>query len=448
MGQTAGSYGKSASEVGKNASDVGTNAGDYSQTASSLPSNVSSQTAGSYGQTAGSFGMSSSDFHGPPPARAANATEGTASRDSKAGQWVEFQRRLHEAFPELQVKFVEVLGVELRQRLAAAASAGVYPDVLLSDRMPDWWAGAAHGNVLLALGAGRTSFPGERGGGHARQSVYHDAYGLAGAPHPVAAREFLEWWNGQESGPGQHEAVAGGKPSPAAAVAIMAVAQVLSGGAPDGLADKDMALFSGAATRSELLGAEDSLPGDLRFHTDVVREQHNQHLAVVLLRTACLSRTAYCELHPLVMLRANERGMWKILHISLGMDAGEAAGGFELTATSAQPDAKPKEALAEVAMPKLAAPVDGDQRAVRSGLSLWFDNGGGGSSLVVEWQQAGGRSAPASHLLVVSDTGGKLRNEVPAPFAGIAGAVRWRVWAVGEGGVVRLSEWRAVTMVQ
>ncbi len=444
VGQTAGSYGKPASEVGQNAGSVGTNAGDYGQTSGSLASNVTSQTAGSYGMTAGSFGTAASDFSGAPATTAPVTADTTASRDSKGPQWTEFLANLQVGLPGVQVRFVEVYGVDLRQRLAGVANTGGVPDVLLSDRMPEWWAGASRGSVLLALPAPAVAGTPRPARSRRPQTVYRSAYGLAQAPHPGTARRFLEWWYGNDVPAEASTEKRTGALSPAAGVALAAVAQVLSGSNLEALADREMAAFSSLQTRAEVLGAPEQLPADLGFHTEVLREQSNGGFAVVLLHTQCSSRLVYCDLLPLVMLRTDARGAWKVLQLSLGTDGSEAVHSFQLGAESA----RPVKVVAEIAAPRPASPVDGDQRAGRSGLDLWWDNGSGASLLVCEWQAGAGRDAPASHVSLISDVEGRQRTQLPAPFADATGRVRWRVWAAGQGGMVRLSEWRTVTMVQ
>jgi len=326
--------------------------------------------------------------------------------------------------------------------LAAAAGTASAPDVLLSDRMPDGWSSASRASVLKALGSASapSSVAGEGSGRH-RPKVYAVAYGLASARHPDSARAFLEWWYDQGFSSLRYlPAIA--RLTPAAAVAQSAVGQVLSGSQLGGLADKDMAGFSSVATRGEALSLSPDTPADVGFRVDVLHAQSNDRFAVVLLHAQCLSRTAYCDLYPLVMLRADAHGDWKVLQLSLEMNGSDAEQGFGLAAGNARP-AK----LAEVSLPRLASPVDGDERAVRSGLKLWWDNGGGGSLLVVEWQAGTGGNSPASHVSLVPDTDPKVSTEVPAPFMNVGGLLRWRLWAVGSGGVVRLTDWRTVHMV-
>ena len=160
------------------------------------------------------------------------------------------------------------------------------------------------------------------------------------------------------------------------------------------------------------------------------------------MHTHCASRFAVGELYPLVLLRADEHGAWKVLHLELDARFGDPSGsGLDLMA---EPEASPS---ATIGKPVLAAPADGDQRAARSGLTLAWDNDTGAPLLIVEWQAGAGRYTEPSHLLFVRDTEGRQRTEVPAPFLNVAGPVRWRVWAMSSRGAVQITNWRTVTLV-
>lgn len=445
VGQTAGSYGKPASEVGQNAGSVGVTAGSYGQTAGSLPGNVKSQTAGSYGQTAGSFGTPASEFNGAPP-RTGSAAENTFSRDSKGSEWTTFLENLHGTLPRLEVRFLEVNGLELRARLAAAAGAGGFPDILVADRMPDWWASGSRGLAVLRLAQESRSavFPGEREPPPGAQAEpYAQAWAMVAAPHPEAAREFLEWWYTGRPFFG----IAGrarADLSPPEAVAQRAVTALLNGGTVEGFADPAMARLQPVAVRAEALGVSvEEVPPDLSAQAAVVTSQANRHLAVVRMHAVCVSRKAYGELFPVVILRPDERGQWKVLQLSLGMELRDAGEAYRLL----QPYSAGAAAPVSVATPALAFPGNADRRTVGSGLRLAWDEAGDDGLLVVEWQRGPLGRASASSIFLVSDADGRERTEVEAPFADAIGPMRWRVWAVGRGGVVRISDWRAVEML-
>ena len=75
---------------------------------------------------------------------------------------------------------------------------------------------------------------------------------------------------------------------------------------------------------------------------------------------------------------------------------------------------------------------------------LWWDDPGDSGLLLVEWQNGTGDS----HLQFVPERAARLQVRVPAGFGSLAGMYRWRVWAMGAGGVVTLSPWRRITVLQ
>jgi hypothetical protein len=91
-----------------------------------------------------------------------------------------------------------------------------------------------------------------------------------------------------------------------------------------------------------------------------------------------------------------------------------------------------------------AAPVDGETRTAQP--ELWWDNLGGATLQIVEWQQGAPNNWSVSNLYFVPDNRERLRTRVAARFA-LGGQYRWRVWSVGPGGIVVLSPWRTMTIV-
>ncbi len=442
-GQTAGSYGKPSSEEGKPASEVGQTAGSYGQTSGSLPSDVTSQTAGSYGQTAGSFGQSASSYTGAPTVTAASAFP----QDGKQARLADFLGRFREGREGLdrQIRVVEIAGLELRDRLAAAEGKETFPDVLVSDHMPEWWQ-----PVMSQMSVRRMAdlpqvqafadeaLPARRS---ASTKPYANAYGLVQATHPEATREFLEWWF---AGARFHPS-AGPQPDQSSrvqAVAREAVATLLAGGAIDGMADPVMARFNASLTVGEMLGLpEDRAPADLKTDVAIVNTQANSRFAVVQLHAVCLSRSIYGELFPLVLLRANSHGDWRVLQITLRMSSLDAG----LARRLLEPYAR-KSVEVPVAAPVPASPADGDRRQPGTGLRLAWDTAAEDGLVLVEWQLGSGPRAVASSIMLVSNAEGRAHAEATAPFANSSGQVRWRVWALGHGGVVEIGEWRTVEM--
>ena len=442
-GQTAGSYGKPASEEGRPASEVGQTASSYGQTASSLPSNVKSQTAGSYGQTAGSFGTSASDYTGAP--RPVAATEGTSSRDSKGSRWTNFLNDFQD-HRSVQVHVLEIHEFELQDRLTANEGRGNFPDVILADRMPAWWLPVERQMTVLQLAdlPSLQVFPDETA--KPRQlpngNPYLRAYGMVQAPHPEATREFLEWWFARA----RFSPIAGPppeKPSRVASLAREATLALFNGGSLDAIADPAMARFNGSVTLSALLGGIDGkAPPDLRVDVAVSSGQANSRFAVFQLHAVCVSRSVYGEFFPLVLLRTNSRGEWRVLQITVGISPQDAGRVRDLL----QPYAMASKQLIPVDAPVLASPLNGDQRAPGSGLRLAWDASAEDGLMLVEWQLGRGENAMASSVMVVSNQEGRMHTEAAAPFASLGGPVRWRVWALGHGGTVQMSDWRTVEM--
>jgi len=90
-----------------------------------------------------------------------------------------------------------------------------------------------------------------------------------------------------------------------------------------------------------------------------------------------------------------------------------------------------------------AAPPDGDRRSAEP--ELWWDNLGGATLQVVEWQTGAG---PVTNLFFVPDTGSRLRTGVVARFARDQRQYRWRVWSVGPDGTIVVSPWRTLNIVE
>jgi hypothetical protein len=91
-----------------------------------------------------------------------------------------------------------------------------------------------------------------------------------------------------------------------------------------------------------------------------------------------------------------------------------------------------------------AAPLDEDNRSPRP--DLWWDNGGGGSLLIVEWQRRAGAGWTDSNMFFIPDNAPRLQTRVTAQFADSWGAYHWRVWTLGRGGMMTMSPWRTMNI--
>lgn len=439
VGQTAGSYGQTASSMGQTASSTGQTAGSYGQTAGSFgqASSDVGQTAGSYGQTAGSFGESLSDANRP-----ATPAGQPASEQLNPVRY-ELAAALRSAYPALDVRFRVVLREELNDKLAAVQGTAEYPDVLIGVVLQS----QPLASTLVVLGLPGTLDAQDTS--HDR-GVYYDArvaVMLVRAPHAANARAFVTWLRDGELCVGLCNAA---KLRPEAmqpaAVAVNALGSVLQGGSLHAAADDAAAEFSGPVAQWMALAPASSWPlkvrGALQLQADVLNANANERLAVVELRGIVSAQDAFGVVHAQVILRKDQKGQWKVLQISPNMWPEElrtAQNVLRTYAAKTEPDKVEK-----VLGISQAAPVDGDNRPSQP--DLWWDNNGGATLQVVEWQRNLPNGWTSSSLMLVPDTNPHLTTRVTATFAKPAGQYRWRVWSVGAGGVIVLSPWRTLNI--
>ena len=439
---TAGDYGQTAASFGQPSSTVGQTAGSYGQTAGSLgqTSGAAGQTAGSYGQTAGSFGEGLSTIAAA-GGKAQRAAERAFHHPPHGAEWDAWLAGVRSAFPELKVDLVDVRDDELGADLGAAANTAQAPDVLLGNPLPPSWRPGTGGTrtfVAASLGVKAKVRQADLSPDQTTVKSWEpEASLLVRAPHPAQARAFMVWLlSGGNCAGCNAPATAQASGSPGD-VAQRALGGLLGGEALDGIADPQMARFSPGAVRAEALGAT---PVSERLNTriDVTAAQANDHLAVVTMRATLWSASAMGVLDALAVLRRDGSGRWRVLQVTPNLQHDALA----QAASSLEPFCKPGRP-ARVAGVNLAAPADGDSTGPQP--ELWWDNGGGAGLEVVEWQVRAGTGALDSHLYFLPDTNSRLRTRATAPFAA-AGAYRWRVWSVGQGGVSVLSPWRSLTV--
>jgi hypothetical protein len=417
VGQTAGSYGQPSGNSGKNASDSGQTAGSYGQ------------TVASFGQTAGSYGSSLNGAPLTPPAPAREPTP-----DEREVTSASFFHGMNVPFPRADVKYLSVMDLELKDKLAAAEGSKDYPDIVLGKPLPGWWDQSGLGLAML----GTPSFLDVADeSSHSPIWLAIKAGILVRALHPVQARTFVEWLRDQ-NGCGicgwtaSHEALT----NPAKA----ALEDVLNGNDLGSLADPEAAKFSAEMARRIALAPPtlDIING-LKFRIDVTGVDGNDQLGVVSLRAIASSPQAFGVLHALVVLRNNGAAGWKVLQISPNLAVGSMEGSWGLlrpytnTATAAK-----------VVSISEAAPLDGDNRPPQP--DLWWDNKGDAGLLCVEWQIKLG-SWTDSRMLLVPESRSHVQTRVKATFARTPGEYRWRVWSVGYGGTTALSPWRSLNIV-
>jgi hypothetical protein len=423
--ETAGSFGQPASSAGTNAGSYGQNAGSFGTAASNSGTN-----AGNYGQTSGSFGTGLSAIAKPvaapplPPSRLLGLAQGV----------------LKTYFPSLQTKFVDVPADELRPRLNAADSAES-PDVLLGALPANWDAGTRRQYLLASVLPATAIADGLPPDPYASMRFSPEMSILLRSSHLREAKELALWlseWGTDCVGCVATRLTA--KETDAAGVATGAISRLVRGEGLGDLADPAMAPLPTQFTRLMLttndLGQADG--GAARVET--MHVSLNGRLAAVAVRVLVSQGRAYGVVHPLVLLRRNDAGAWKVLHVSLNLppvDQQRAMDALRITSPNAE-----AERTAGVMGVKLAVPAEGDARPPQP--ELGWDNGGGAGLQIVEWQRAYQQGWSEARLFLVPDREPTLQTRVTATFADRDGRYRWRVWSVGNLGAMKISPWRTL----
>ncbi len=446
VGQTSGSYGQTASSLGKPASDVGKNAGNVGETAGNFGRTSSSvgQTAGSYGQSASSLGQDASSY-GESIAQASVPVP--LPGQMKMSAVVNVPRRqlvdaLRESYPGIEVRVVDVLDVELRERLERAQGTGEFPDTVVGVENLPWWKGSGFGMTMLGVPSAL-----ERPSRATELRPQYEARFvtiLKQAKHMAAAKAFVVWIRdeGLCAFCGSKQAV--DVPGEVKAAAESAVTSVLGGGALGGEADPEAAKFDAGEAQWMALGSSRGLaPGEIeatKVQMKLVNAAVDGPLAVADVRSVLSGENSFGVTHSLVVLRKSE-GVWRVLQVSPNMWVGRLTDAEALLAAALGG----RIGGSGVKGVSLASPVDGDNRQPEP--ELWWDNKGGAALEAVEWQLRTGGGWTSSHLEMVPDTASRLQTRVVARFADLPTTYRWRVWAVGGGGSVVLSEWRTFVVL-
>jgi hypothetical protein len=423
FGQTAGSFGQTAGSAGQTASSIG------------QPSSNTGQTAGSTGKTAGSFGESLSTI-----AAAAERSNGTAVRTKSDTNWDRFTQSAQSEFRSLNVVYEEVGADELESKLQERS-----PDVIVGTPLPASWSDQDTGLVrrygLVTLGVARP-FPQEETPEPLREVFRVEASILRAAPNPSGARDFVLWLYDRELY-SRSDRVPAESQTPAA-LAKSALFDTLNGQRMGTAGDREAAPFNAALAQQIALNASSpTLLADLKVRVDVMAITANERFADVALRAVVENSESFGVVHALVVLRTDDVGHWHVLQITpnLRMDQQNFAWGMLRDyGTHVNP-----ESVATVLGVAQASPTDGDNR--ESPPELWWDNRGGATLEIVEWQRKADESWTNSNLFFVPDDTGHLRTRVTGRFANFTGPCRWRIWSVGRGGVVAISPWRALNIV-
>jgi hypothetical protein len=424
FGQTSSSYGTESSEHGQTASSYGQNAGSFGTAASN------------HGQTASSYGVSTSTIPG--------AGDGSGKPENVAGHSAAVERfveRLRSSFPELQANFYQVDPAELKSRLAAARGSSVYPDVLLGTLPEVWWK-ELQGQYGLAMLKQADFY---QNGVTATLPRVEDFAILQHAPHMQVARAFAVWMSEPNTAcPGCVQAQLSAKEKAAATVAMGAMDSLLHNQPISGYADPVMADGVAPGVQRMLTTTANTVAADASFHVEVERASVNGGVAAVVLRVLVSSGGVFGVAHPLMILRTQKDGQWKVLQVSLNLPQFEAAN-VRATLMDTSPTAV-AEQKAGVRGVTLAAPQDGMTAGPRP--ELVWDNQGGAGLQVVEWQIDRGDGWSDARLYLVQDHSPRLQTQVIAEFASGAGRYRWRVWSVGMQGEMMISSWRGFGVVQ
>jgi hypothetical protein len=430
--QTAGSFAQPSSDFGTPASDYGQTAGNFGQTAGSfgMDSSNTGQTAGSFGNSLGT--LATAGIHPALPARSLTPQQSEQIRD--LGEQVRL------AFPDLHVRYVSVEPAELEARLNEASHSGHYPDLLVAVAPGDWWRAATREFALATL---RNAVFYADGVTQRATPPYRVAV-LAQAPHRLAAQAFALWIVESRSGcAGCVTQNLSGNSRAAAAVAVSALSHLLEGQSLGDEADPAMATFSPQLGPAMLTDSAGSLPKATPVHFDLMHASATGRLAVVALRVTAASSNVFALAHPLVVLRRDRDGRWRVLHVSLNLPPSQQQDEREMLIRSIAVASERPSAVRGILQ---ASPVDGDTRPPNP--ELWWDNAGGASLQVVEWQIRSGGAWSDPHLYLAPDVGSRLRTQVTARFASTSGTYRWRVWSVGSHGETKISSWSTLNIVE
>jgi len=450
--QTSGSFGQTAGSFGNAAGNTGQTAGSLGQTAGSV-----GKTAGSTGQSAGSFGESLDTIataaeasngtlvSAPMGAAAAASVTGTTPiRVKRDPEWERFSSESKSLF---EVTFQDVGAAELQTRLDAVAGKDEAPDVLVALGRPKAWlwreTGLTTREALRTLGRVDLIPQTETPEIQTDRTTIPEVAVMVHAPHPAAARAFVLWLLDGKRDLRANVLRPGDEAQTAVSVAKSALASVLSGGGVDGASDPEMARFNSLqAQRMALLPESNEALGALKIDINSTASTANERFAVIALRAVLEGSDSFGAAHAVVVLRVDEAGQWKVLQLTPNLpveeqeEAVRALRGFALPVR--------RDVVERLSSVALAAPVDGDNRSPVP--EFWWENPGGGTLQIVEWQRSDGAVFTSSNMYFVPGENGHLRTRTTGRFADTPGTYRWRVWSLGRGGTVALSKWRSVNI--
>jgi len=363
-------------------------------------------------------------------------TEDSASESASVPQllhdvaWDLLFTHLRRAFPNLDVDFEYVTPTDVAPDLDAAKNTDGFPDVLLGAPLATPYGVTASWRSVRFVQTEDSAM--ERRGEFAPEISM--SYG---GRNSETGRAFALWLADEEQSLGEVE------PAPeeeaAAAVARRVTTKLLQGKSVEDDTDPEIATL--AVKRLNDIVSRPTAKVGVTF-TSI---QVNPNSAVIAVRATVSGGGTLEVSHALLVLRRDGAGRWRMLHISWNPAPRllKNAVDFLDNATSEQASAHRNEGSAVLGISQ-ATPKDGDTRPPQP--DLWWDNLGGATLQVVEWQAGGGIGRLDSILYFVPDVGSRLRTSVVARFAAEQTQYIWRVWSVGADGTIVLSPWRTLNI--
>jgi hypothetical protein len=443
-GQTAGSGGTTMANFGQTAGSVGQTAGSTGQNAGSFGGSIASKNAGDAGQTVGSFGTSTTNLAA--TATAANTLNFPALRLGR--EWDDFMSGVNRDIPD--VTFDNVLDTDLETDLREAEGTSAAPDVLLGNPLPEVW---RRSDWALALRFGLIGLwkPLRLPISESKEppaGFRPEASIVAKSPNPEGARAFVLRLEG--AGPAMQTA-RGSRDEAIVRAASQALRGLLQGAEAGGVADPEMAQFNASAAALAMLDTNlaQAVEG-IKVRTDATSIFVNNGFAAVAMQAVADGPRAFGVVHAVALLRRDSEGRWLVLHLAPNLTPAAQAhemklmedAGFGARRAGVSRDGGKVLGISQ------AAPLDGDNRSAQP--EMWWDNLGGATLQVLEWQRKGDSTDDhwtISNLYFVTDANSRLRTTVTARFATSPDTYRWRVWSVGMDGNVVLSGWRTMNIV-
>ncbi len=230
--------------------------------------------------------------------------------------------------------------------------------------------------------------------------------------------------------------------------AVNALRTALNGADLSSEADPQFARFDAPGTRLEVLNPAPLVAlNKLEVHIGLEAMQENGKLAVVRLhgwvaQGDVFDFTQFGGIHAVVTLRMQPTGEWRVLQILPNLSYTQQDRAWKMLSSYAS-KISPEKIEHPLGISQ-ASPVDHDGRAPAP--DFWWDNRGGASLQVLEWQRRQRDEWLGSNLFFVPDTDPRLKTQVRGTFANLPGEYRWRIWSLGKGGDLNLSDWRALTI--